>query len=65
MAFRGVDTSRGSVVSYISRINITHGKKSSHEKIQQVTHKIRHGATCGHACKNEVVIEQYCNVRSL
>ena len=28
--------------------------------IQQVTCEIRHGVTCAHAYKNEVVIEQCC-----
>ena len=36
-----------------------YGKKYFHEGIQQATHEIWRGTTRGHACKNEVVIEQY------
>ena len=39
--------------------NATQGKEYFQEGIHQVTHKIRRGATCGHADKNEIVIEWY------
>ena len=59
---RRSDTSHGSAVSLqIPRlVEMPHMEKVFPQKIQQITHKIWCGATRGHACKNEVVIEQYC-----